>query len=440
MSPEPPGPSSKPDVVIVGGGVAGLSAAVSLVGRGVRVQLLEARSTLGGRVSTFTDPVTSERIDNGQHLLTGSCHETLRFLKAIGAERGLDVQAGFGALVIDSGGRELPLRCPPLPAPLHLAIGLARWNALSWADRAAAVRILPAVRQRRGQASGSGAARSTVREWLTAARQTPRLIEVLWEPLATAVVNQSIDVAMASTFVDVLGRMLTRRRLDSSLAFPARPLDELFAIPARRFIEQRGSEIRTSTVVRDVEQIDAKAIVCAVPWHALPGLFPRRPPALEPILRAAEGTAAAPIVTVDLWLDGPVLSGRFVGLLGRNFQWAFDAAFAGAGRSHLSLIASAADALVDRANDDLIALAMGELASAIPAVSGLRLRRGLVIRERRATFSVSADQPRRPATRTPLPGLFLAGDWIDTGLPATIESAVTSGHAAADAAFHFVNS
>ena len=425
--------SERPDVVVIGGGVAGLSAAVSLAARGVRVQLLEARPTLGGRVATFTDPVTRERIDNGQHLLTGSCHETLRFLRTTGAEGGIDIQTGFAATLLDEAGRELPLRCPRLPAPLHLAAGLVRWSALGWRDCAAAAAIVPAVRKK----STGG---QTVREWLTGAGQTPRLIEVLWGPLATAVVNQSIDVAMAEPFVAVLRRMLTRRRLDSSLAFPARPLDEVFAAPAARFLERRGGDIRTGAVVRDAEDVAAKAIVCAVPWHGLPALFPRRPRALEETLVAAERTAPEPIVTVDLWFDRPLLKERFVGLAGRTFQWAFDTRWAGAGRSHLSLIVSDAGALVDRENGDLIELAARELGSAIPAAAGAALRHGLVIRERRATFSVARGQPRRPGTRTALPNVFLAGDWIDTGLPATIESAVASGHAAADAAFQFVNS
>jgi zeta-carotene desaturase len=449
------------DVTVVGGGVAGLSAAAWLAERGVGVELLEARPALGGRTSTFTDPATGERVDNGQHLLTGSCDQTLQFLRRIGSEQSIRVQPGLDVEMIDRHGRASRLRCPLLPAPLHLIVGLGRWGALTWTDRLAAQRMLGAVRREvrlkpdttydhdvrsvRLQADRRRvrlqADHHTVRQWLEASRQTPRLIELLWEPLAMAVLNQSIDVAAASSFAGVLGRMLTLRRRDSSLAFPIRPLDEVFVAPAVRFIESHAGRVRPGVVVRDVSSLASKAVVCAVPWHTLPSLFAVRPPALEDVLRAAEQTGASAIVTVNVWLDRPILNGECVGLPGRAMQWVFDKQrLLGEGSSHLSLISSAADALVGKSNDELVELALTELRAAIPAARIASLRRAVVVREKRATFSVAPGQPRRPPTRTGVPGLFLAGDWIETGLPATIEGAAASGHAAASAALQFVNS
>jgi zeta-carotene desaturase len=180
-------------------------------------------------------------------------------------------------------------------------------------------------------------------------------------------------------------------------------------------------------------------VICAPAWYALPALFPDRPAPLEDVLRAAEATAASPIVTVNLWFDRPVTSHSFVGLPGRAMQWVFDKrALLGESSSHLSLVSSGAEALVGRSNQELIELALGELRDALPAVAGAQLRRAVVVREKRATFSVAPGQPRRPAVETAIPGLFLAGDWIDTGLPATIESAVVSGHRAAAAALRFL--
>jgi predicted NAD/FAD-dependent oxidoreductase len=169
-------------------------------------------------------------------------------------------------------------------------------------------------------------------------------------------------------------------------------------------------------------------------------VFHDRPPALEPILAAAEATMASPIVTVNLWLDRPVTSEPFVGLPGRAMQWVFDKrALFGDESSHLSLVSSGAAALVGRDNQALVDLALDELRGALPAARDAVLRRAVVVREKRATFSVAPGQPPRPATRTAVPGLFLAGDWIDTGLPATIESAVVSGHRAAVAVLEYLH-
>jgi hypothetical protein len=244
--------------------------------------------------------------------------------------------------------------------------------------------------------------------------------------------------------------MFTRDRRDCALGLPLKALDELYAIPARDYIERADGAVRvnaparvtcerSATVrVRD-EALHAKAIICATAWFALPSVFPDRPAALEDVLRAAESTAASPIVTVNLWFDRPVTSHPFVGLPGRAMQWVFDKqAILGESSSHLSLVSSGADALVGQSNQELVDLARRELTGALPAVRGAELRRAVVVREKRATFSVAPGQPHRPGVETSIPNLFLAGDWIDTGLPATIEGAVISGHRAAAAALRFM--
>jgi hypothetical protein len=171
----------------------------------------------------------------------------------------------------------------------------------------------------------------------------------------------------------------------------------------------------------------------------LPSVFPDRPAPLEAVLRAAESTDPSPIVTVNLWFDRPVTPHTFVGLPGRAMQWVFDKrALLGEASSHLSLVSSGATALVGQTNQELVDLALAELKVALPAVKAAQLKRAVVVREKRATFSVAPGQPQRPHVDTPIPGLFLAGDWIDTGLPATIEGAVVSGHRAAAAALSFV--
>jgi squalene-associated FAD-dependent desaturase len=434
------------DVIVIGAGFAGLSAATALAERGVRVLVLEARPSLGGRATAFTDPATGERVDNGQHVLVGAYRETFAFLRRLGTDRFVHLQRNLTIEIIDRGGRRSRLACPALPAPLHLVAGAMRWNAISWRDRLA----LRGLRRVVGRASSSPfPARNgseNVRQWLLRHGQTPRLIELLWEPLAVAALNQSIDEASGDAFGGVVSRMFTSDRRDCALGLPRKALDDLYANPARAFVEQANGEVRTNAParvavgrgpvvhVRD-EALHASAVICAVAWYALPSLFIDPPAALRPVLDAADATSSSPIVTVNLWFDRPVTGDAFVGLPGRAMQWVFDkrALFADES-SHLSLVSSGASALVGRDNREIIDLALDELREALPAAREATLRRAVVVREKRATFSVAPGQPARPPTETAVRGLFLAGDWVDTGLPATIESAVVSGHRAAKAA------
>jgi squalene-associated FAD-dependent desaturase len=444
-----------PDVIVIGGGFAGLSAATALAERGAQVLVVEARPALGGRATAFTDPATGERVDNGQHVLFGCYHETFRFLRRIGAEEHVRVQHRLAVDMIDRAGRWSRLACPALPSPLHLLAGVMTWNALGWRDRLSVLKMRAALSDVRGgraearpgraeagrSAEGSAA---TVREWLIQNGQTPRLIEMLWEPLAVAALNQPIDRAAAASFAAILRPMFGRNPRNAALALPARPLDEMYALPARAYVEQHRGLVRVSSpatirghhvLIRN-ERLTAPAIICAVPWHALSDLLPDPPAALGRVLDAADRTDASPIVTVNLWFDRVVIDPTLVGLPGRTLQWVFDkrAVFpASQAQSRLSMISSGAEAVVARSNQELIDLAMAELSAALPAARSASLLRAVVVREKKASFSVAPGQPPRPLTRTGVPGLLLAGDWIDTGLPATIEGAVISGHWAADA-------
>jgi hypothetical protein len=269
----------------------------------------------------------------------------------------------------------------------------------------------------------------------------------LWEPLALAALNQPVREAAAPPFAAILGRMFTGDARDAALALPMCPLDELYAEPARSFIEARGGEVRIGSPARvhldggslafveaRGERLNAPCAVVAVAWHALPGVFTGDTAPIAPVLRAAESTAASPIASVNLWLDGRVMSTPFLGLPGRAMQWVFDKQqlFDG-GTSHLTLISSGAGALMELTNDELITQALREVRDALPESRRLRVVRASAVRERRATFSLAPGQPPRPRTKTAIRGLVLAGDWIETGLPATIEGAVLSGRLAAEA-------
>jgi hypothetical protein len=231
------------------------------------------------------------------------------------------------------------------------------------------------------------------------------------------------------------------------------PLDELYVIPAVQLLKESGSHVathakariviaddRVSGVVAGGEQIPAAVVISAVPWFAMGEVFDSQPVVLQPTVERATALGSAPIVTVDLWFEKWHSADAMLGLPGRHFQWLFDRRrYVDSSQTHVSLISSGADAICAQSNDQLVAIALSELRGALPEARHGVLRHAAVIRERRATFSLKPGSPARPPTETPVRGLFLAGDWIATGLPATIESAVVSGRRAATAALRYLH-
>jgi zeta-carotene desaturase len=436
------------DVVIIGAGFSGLSAAAALAERDARVLVLEARPRLGGRATAFPDRVTGELVDNGQHVLFGCYSDTFAFLRRIGAEGHVRLQPSLEVPFVAPGGALTRLRCPDLPSPLHLLAGVLEWEALPLADRISVLRLAVPLLRRSGIAADS----ETVREWLIRHGQRPAIRTWLWEPLAIAALNQPPERAAAGPFARVLAEMFGGGPRAAAIGLPVRPLDRMYAEPAREYIQHRGGEVRINAqasvagvtpdggrvAALDVrgERITAGAFISAVPWFAIADLFARvpLPGSLARTVDAARRTPALPIVTVNLWYDRPVMQEAFVGLAESDIHWIFDKrAVLGGDASHLSIVTSAAEALAPLGNEELIALAAARVRDALPDAARARLIRGVVVRERRATFSVAPGVPPRPAVTTGLDNFFLAGDWIDTGLPGTIESAVRAGHQAAAA-------
>ena len=447
------------DVIVVGAGFAGLSAAVRLTRQGARVLVVEARVRLGGRATAFPDRESGEIVDNGQHVLLGCYTDTFEFLREIGALGNVRVQGQLSVTMIDRTGRRSRLVCPTLPPPLHLLAGVLEWEALGWNDRLSALRMAKPLRlalrqaqdeahlrqsvERRAREPGArriaASPGETVENWLIRNGQTARIREMLWDPLALAALNQPAAQAAAPVFARVLAEMFGTDPKAAAIALPTKPLHMMYAEPAREYIERRGGTVRTGTPAKVCidrnkvtaveaagERWTAGAVVSAVPWFAVSELFDGDVSALTETLTHARHMTSCPIVTVNLWFDRQVIDEPFVGLPGRAMQWVFD-------KSYLSLVSSGATPIVQLANHELVAMAHEELLAALPAVRAARMVRAIVVREPRATFSLAPGQPARPSTETLVQGLYLAGDWIDTALPATIESAVRSGHRAAAA-------
>jgi hydroxysqualene dehydroxylase len=467
------------DVVVIGAGFAGLSAAVRLADAGVRVMVVEEAPRLGGRATAFTDRETGERVDNGQHVLFGCYRETYAFLRRLGTDRLAPLQRRLALTMIGPDGRGARLQCPDWRPPWHLVGGVLRWRALSLSERLTALRLRPVLDDVRRDGAEAVASRvpenQTVAAWLAAHGQSAKLSEWLWRPLAIAALNQSPDEAAAAPFVRVLGELFGPRVEDSAIGMASVPLDELFAEPAAKVIEASGGIVLKKSPARihmnqqgAIQYVDAgtariepRVVISAVPWHALGRIWDGdAPSSIQPVIANGNALVSSPIVTVNLWFEDAVMSESFVGLIGGPMHWVFDKSailnppspggfggtsprspggFGGTSEpaGHLSIVSSGANELVRMDNAAITAAVMQQLERALPAIARRRLLRSVVVREQRATFSLAPGGPPRPVAATTIGGFYLAGDWTDTGLPGTIEGAVRSGRTAAEAAIRF---
>ena len=433
--------------VVIGGGLAGLSAAVRLATRGHQVTVLEATRGGGGRSRSFFDAGFNREIDNGQHLMMGCYHETQSFLRAIGSQDdGVYYQRNLAVKMVKAGGTPVDFACPALPAPFHLAAGLLGMRGVGVVAKAAALRAGLMLRNEVVRPDDN----ETCDAWLQRMGQTVELRDAFWEPLIWAVLNEDPLVASAAMLVAVLDRAFMSTRDASRLGVPRRPLSRLYVEQARALLERRGCTVRFGTAaraivleegravgvrLRDGEILPATTIISAVPPHALLALLPdaaRQHWAFADVARLE----TSPIVNLWALLDRPLFDGPFVGLVRSPLHWLFDRDQIDpqpGRRGHLiSVTISGARGYVKDDVASLEGLFESEVRRFFPD-RPFRIERFKVVKERRATISHAAGTyQRRPETKSPIPGLLLAGDWIRTGLPATIESAVQSGHEAAD--------
>ncbi|TAM80648.1 MAG: FAD-dependent oxidoreductase [Acidobacteria bacterium] len=439
------------DVLIIGGGLAGLAAGVALAEGGCRVRLLEQKPYLGGRARSFRDTATGSVIDNGQHLFMGCYHSTLKFLEAIGTSQTVTFDPQLRVRFLDVDGKLSELRCPSFPAPWHLLAGVCLSDSFTFGEKMDVLRMGRALRA--ANKAGPSLEQLTVEEWLSELGQRESLRRNFWDLLCIAAMNEDPQITSASLFRRVLRLALFNSPLDSRLGVPRAGLSDCYTDAAARAIADRGGSVELQRDVRallvsngechgvklaDGTAIEARTVLSAVPWHVLPMLLPGEAVNSEPIFSRILGLHPAPIISVYLWFDRPVTDLEFVGLRGTTIQWLFNKGkILGTGENYISLVLSGAHEHVARSKEDLLDTAVQELRSLLPGMGGARLTHSLVIKERFATFSpcVGVDSLRPPAV-TPVRGLYLAGDWTDTGLPATIEGAVQSGYFAAEAILH----
>jgi len=434
-------------IVIVGAGFAGLSAAVRLSAAGHRVVVVEATGGGGGRSRSFRHPASGRELDNGQHLLMGCYRETLAFLRAIGNEDAISFQQNLQVDMVRPGGARVRLRCPALPAPFHLAAGLATMKGLGVLHKASALRAGLVLRGEAERPDDN----ETCDAWLRRLGQTQGIRSAFWDPIIWAVLNDDPLIASAAMLVAVIERAFLGTRDDSRLGVPKLPLSRLYVDEALEQLRQRGATLHMgqpmraietdaegvcAVVLRSGERIPTRTLVSTVPPQPLLDALPdaaRRHPVFQDVARLT----VSPIINIWLMLDrAPFRDVPFLGLIGSPLHWLFDRSrIEGDDRGEMLLNStiSGARGLVDDRPQTLLELAKEELRRYFPD-RPVEVRGHKIIKERRATISHAAGTYQwRPPTRSPVPGLLLAGDWVRTGLPATIESACQSGHDAAAA-------
>jgi hydroxysqualene dehydroxylase len=431
-------------VVVVGAGLSGLAAGVALASRSIPVLLLERRPYAGGRAYSFRDRTTGDVIDNGQHLLIAGYARTRAYLETIGSAHLLDIQTTPELLFHHPRRGYLRLRFPALPAPLHLLGGVLASNLFAAGDKPGVLRAGAAIA--RESASASGVPPDwTIDRWLDRHGASAEARASFWHPLAISIMNEKPGAASARVFVRSLREAFLSHRTGAALAIPRAGLSELLVDPAVSYIRARSGDVRFGVDVaetieeggkaarvrtKDGAVVDASSVILAVPSTDVARLLPASRHT-DFHLREISSTAVSPILCIHLWYDHRVSPHAVLGVLGRSVQWVFRHARVNAAGERLSLVISAAyeetaltnEALVARGIEDCVGIFGEGAQSPYHAV---------VIREKRATFSLSPEvEALRPDVRTPVPNLFLAGDWTATGLPATVEGAIRSGESAA---------
>ncbi len=417
------------DVVVVGGGLAGLATAAALGSAGFHVELLERRPHLGGRATSYEFSGTEETIDNCQHVLLGCCTNLLDFYRRLGVAGKISFHGSIPFRTPD--GQESVVAATLLPAPLHLLPSLLRFHAFDWRDCWSVARGMLALVADLRRKGVSELDSQTMLEWLEAHGQTRRAVDWFWRAVLTSALNEDLERVSAWHGLQVFWKGFAAAWRAYRVGVPTVTLGELYsdqlpnvtvrlraAATGLAFEQNHASAVKLA----DGSEVPAGAFVLAMPFEVLNEIVPELRVDLE----------HSPITGIHLWFDRPVMEHPFAALLGRTIQWAFRKP---ENRNYVQCVVSASRELVPLGRGEIVEIAVRELAEFFPEAREARLLKAAVVKEVRATYSAAAGADhRRPPNETRWPNCWLAGDWVQSGWPATMEGAVRSGYRAAELA------
>lgn len=457
-------------VIVVGGGLAGLAATTALASRGVAVTLLEARQRPGGRASSFEDPSTGEWLDNCQHVSLGCCTNFRHFCETIGVAEHLQRQSelyfvGPPASHSDSGSAQTPakisvLKSSWLPAPLHLLPAFRKFDYLSFREMRAISRGLRALSRWR---PGDGADGQSFADWLRAQQQPPAVIDRFWHVVIVSALSETLDRVDVNAARKVFVDGFLANRNGWFVDIPGVPLSDFYGEPLQHWLANHAVDVRLSAAVRklvveagqvtgvelsDGELITGAEFVLAIPWYRMPTLLPEQNESAEGTASVKQSTVAwqkfqqqceqlsqlesAPISSLHIEFDRPITPLPHVVFVDRLSQWLFARHDSASATHRYQVVISASRDLAGRSSADVQAEIVAELAAVFPETENAKVLHARLVTERRAVFSVTpGSDALRPSQQTALANVQFAGDWTQTGWPATMEGAVRSGYLAA---------
>ena len=430
---------------IVGGGLAGIAAALSAVDAGADVTLVERRPTLGGLTSSIQHNGLS--FDNGQHVFLRCCTAYRSFLDRIGATDEVYLQRRLDVPVLSPNGVRATISRNALPAPLHLAASLATYRHLSWPERVGLVRAAFALRCL--DPADSSLDEVSFADWLVRHGQSERAIDRLWNLIALPTLNVSAQDASLALAVKVFRVGLLDRSDGADVGWSTVPLAKLHGSNALRALDASGVDTQVNATATSLERTSRGSFVIggiAKPTTVDAVIIATSPRSLSTFgvpygASIAEDLGESPIVNVHLVLDRRVTDLAMAAAIDSPIEYLFDRTQSSGVTSGqcLTISLSAADCYLGVGSPELVATFLEALRELIPAAREAQLVDSFVTRERAATFRASPGVgASRPAMTTEVPGLFLAGSWCDTGWPATMESAVLSGNQAASEALAYL--
>lgn len=430
-----------PEVAIIGAGLAGLAAGVTLASKGYKVQLFESSQKAGGRTSAFpfnlSSPLNNSQkefqLDNGQHIMMACYHETLSLLKEISALDKISIQEKMEVKVIGPDKKSYFLKSGFLPYPINLFQALMGFDLLSFREKISALKFVHGLKSLDVDTLNG----ITVKDWLKKNGQTGSLFTGLWEILCVGTLNTSPDKASASIFAKILKIVFLGGKENSKIVVPAVNLSSLFVEPSINFIRSKGGELKFSTPLNLMKSTETSSfelvsrdqslgifsdLIFAVPHHAL-----KKIAGIEQHLPAIANTDLeySSITTFHLFVKNNPLTDNFLALTGSPVQWVFNHG------DYITTVTSSSSKWDKMSEEEILKIIFVELEKYLD-IEPANIVDYKMVKEKRATFVCGGENLNyRLDCRTLNPSLFLAGDWTTTGLPATIEGAVLSGKTAA---------